>query len=589
MRTLLTLGAFVVAGLGAASAGALNLSGSDTLEDLTKEIIATCPGVNNITYVGGGSSRGETDLRDDNQQIAPMSRFLEPSRTCAAGNNGTGSIQTSEGYAHSLDGIAVLQSRREGKAGECDTNGDGVCAEACPAGLEPALYGCKDRQNAQQACIGVAYSPNPAAPARFFNVLESNGTAGLQPAGSLLATYDADAGLEYALFDWRDALRVIYAGVHNNTVPGGATIKDCNSDVRHTLANRWANFTTAACQTTRCQQIAHAWRRADLSGTTDTFLSLLGLPAITTAPFCNGTETQDLDPVRRTCRPEEQVCGRDGKLGLVLPVFVPEGISGGAAYPQAACTPGLFQQRQASGEEITAGVCRDGSPLSGIAPNQTCPVPRVASPGGFNCLNSSTNVAPTATPGTDGRIYNLTLRAGSGSIVLDSDGKQVTGAFYRIHTTTPAAKAGDAEPCRRDTSTVQIGCLVQANPCSIGFAGLEAMNVSGATNLKVNNNRPTAKNIRELLKPVPGTNLYPLARKLWLNTMIGFENVVDKPTGEEDTLLSCYTNRTIVDAAVNKVGFTTLDDTGTLPIQCQDFNDLLCAGQVANVDACANN
>ena len=54
------------------------------------------------------------------------------------------------------------------------------------------------------------------------------------------------------------------------------------------------------CATGACSGgLRHAYRRDDLSGTTDSFLDLLQLQTISNTPFCNGTERQDSDPIRR--------------------------------------------------------------------------------------------------------------------------------------------------------------------------------------------------------------------------------------------------------------------------------------------------
>ena len=73
--------------------------------------------------------------------------------------------------------------------------------------------------------------------------------------------------------------------------------KDCASEVRTTLINTWGNMFQGGCTNSNCTQLKHAFRRDDVSGTTDTFLELLALPAITATPFCNGNEAQDLDPL----------------------------------------------------------------------------------------------------------------------------------------------------------------------------------------------------------------------------------------------------------------------------------------------------
>ena len=65
-----------------------------------------------------------------------------------------------------------------------------------------------------------------------------------------------------------------------STVP-----RDCARPERVALVDNWGSLFNAPCVgTANCTQLRHAFRRADLSGTTDTFLSLLGLPTVVEQP-----------------------------------------------------------------------------------------------------------------------------------------------------------------------------------------------------------------------------------------------------------------------------------------------------------------
>lgn len=537
------LSAFALIGVGVANAGALSLEGSDTLETVTKLAIqggGAC-GANLIAtlqYAGGGSTKGELGLRNGTQQIAPMSRFLTTANTCAGPNPAQ-----SHGYAFALDGLAIVQSRREGAPNQCDTNGDSIFTDACPAG-DKAVYGSKDRQNIDQQCVGLANSTPTSN--RFANVKEKNSVAGLQCPGC--TNEDADAALEYKLGDWKDVLAVLFAGKHHE-----GTV-DCNSDVRRTLADEWATITRASCASQRCTKVSHMWRRDDLSGTTDTFKSLVGI-----SNFCNGNTLQDNDPIRRPCTANEQVCQADGTLGFVLPISVAEGLASNVLYRSNACQPGNF------------AVCAaDGQTLPRDATNT------------FGCLNSATN-NPPATSG-DGRRFNLVTRAANCTVINDALGVPQTASFNRIHSSTTEVLAGDAVACKRDSATLQIGCLVEAAPCSLGFAGLQALTVSGATNLKVNGNRPTKANVRKLITDPTSSLLYPLARKLYLNTMVGFNNVTN--VNLEDTLADRFADRACADQATLGAGYITLDDTQTMPVVCEDFNEQTFCGAASNANNC---
>src|SRR6266550_70691 len=102
-RTLITGAAFLVVGVaGAGRANAqLNLRGSDTLDLVTTDVIAACPGaVGNIVYVGGGSGAGQAAMSGaaPTQHVAPMSRQLNNAQCVASARQ----------LLVGLDGIAVV-------------------------------------------------------------------------------------------------------------------------------------------------------------------------------------------------------------------------------------------------------------------------------------------------------------------------------------------------------------------------------------------------------------------------------------------------------------------------------------------------
>src|SRR5262245_33739018 len=90
MRTTIAIATFLALGAGTAGVGALNdiqLKGSDTLRELTLDVLASCPGADpagppGLTYIGTGSSNGEQGLLTGAQTVAPMSRFMTAGRTC---------------------------------------------------------------------------------------------------------------------------------------------------------------------------------------------------------------------------------------------------------------------------------------------------------------------------------------------------------------------------------------------------------------------------------------------------------------------------------------------------------------------------
>jgi hypothetical protein len=395
-------------------------------------------------------------------------------------------------------------------------------------------------------------------------------------------------------------LRIVYAGQDEqpaaltgydpctNVSPTRSAIasKNCASEIRTTLVNTWGNMFVQAdgsnCTNGSCTQLKHAFRRDDVSGTTDIFLELLALPKIGTganAPFCNGTETQDNDPIRRQCSGNgfangEQVCKPANPasptttsqgLGLVLPVLIPQTSVTNpfvTAGVEPFCAPNALGGSAYGDVQMPLGTtsCPNGAALNG----GTCKWPRrsAAAGGGFDCLAIAAD-RPAGTPSTfDGRSYNTILRNAAGVIqnfrrVNTATGAvstpPMTSAYYRIHQTraitgsTLAANTG----CALTNETQQLGCLAEASPCSITYSGL-AQIVDQATGLDDANRKglalrgpvstsgsiaPTAANVRLYLQPtgagctadstVPGgfDDRYPLSRGLYLCTVNGIPGV----------------------------------------------------------------
>jgi hypothetical protein len=213
-------------------------------------------------------------------------------------------------------------------------------------------------------------------------------------------------------------------------------------------------------------------------------------------------------------------------------------------------------------------------------------------------LTISNQAVPLVNPKTpsvnDGRSYNQHLYALVGSAgAYQNNGFSTplptTGAFYRIHTNhtlAPASDAGPAPTCQLPDMTSQIGCLVSASPCSIGYAGRQALTSNAnAAPIKINKQSPA-------LLCVQGHFLYPLSRKLYLSTVPGFANV----TGQELALVGCETDLAqpslgipagIVTAAVASSGFIQIGPfvNAGEPF-CEDFNELALCGAATNNIAC---
>jgi cysteine-rich repeat protein len=538
-----------------APAGGTQIAGSDTLREIAIDVLAAC-GVNVPTpvlnYIGGGSTGGGDAMRARNQQVAPQSRFLSSNECDDFG----ASPLLGEGIAIGLDGLANF--------------GDGTEATTCNT-----LRYSGDLTVTDRDADGTVECPNCT-------------------------------GNVYTFSDWRDVLRIVYGGQSAHISMDGCSDadpsrtpvaqRDCASDLRAELVASWSNLFQGGCTDTECTQgLRHAFRRDDTSGTTDTFLTLLALPAVAAgnppAPqrtFCNGLENEDNDPIRRACDANEQVCTTvpfafrgsatgpatavPGDLGLVLPISLPQDLSVQYDDNFAFCTGpigGTFKLAP--------------MPTALLPANQRCPdgnartfnqcrwlVDNNATPGDpnddkFNCLARQGNrPGSRAFANMDARAYNLIPRhPTTGAILLPNpsgvaDPRWGGGGWYRIHEMAPLATG--AGTCRLQDATQQIGCLVGSSPCSIGFAGLEgATATTKAFNLRSpvfpsteNEVAATPGNVRRLSDPTGGPCnggagddfgiRYPLSRKLWFNASKGFglptfaniTNIVD--SSDADTI-----------------------------------------------------
>src|SRR5262249_13284259 len=148
------------------------------------------------------------------------------------------------------------------------------------------------------------------------------------------------------------------------------------------------------------------------------------------------------------------------------------------------------------------------------------------------------------------------LQGSSGSVITAQYPPTVQtpmiGAIYRLHqshtlnlpATTPVTT------CRQDSATDAIGCLVQASPCSLGYAGkgpsgVIAPGATGNVAFKLNGIDPQSQCIQNFISDTPVGGTYPASRKLYINSTKGFENVAtaDATNGpDEAKLAKCYAN-----------------------------------------------
>ncbi len=252
---------------------------------------------------------------------------------------------------------------------------------------------------------------------------------------------------------------------------------------------------------------AKAWGSApdpNLGGAVNGFASFDVLP----------TSFQDNDPLRRPClgtgagspfASAEEVCNTDGKLGVVLAIpssdFIPTTTNHPVQYPSNACTgtyfegdaPKIINCGPQSGSSTHPGQCPNGD--SFFASNK-CAVPvDDSNPSAVTsqCLNSKTPTAPIkerpSTIAADARVHNMAMYDGTvvgkkPVFILDTIQNGATppavsmmGGMGRIHTVATifntALNSGNPANvgCELSDATDNINCLVQSDPCSVGYAG----------------------------------------------------------------------------------------------------------------------
>ena len=565
MRKTIVGATFVVFAAGASAVGALDniaLRGSDTLEFLTNDVLAVCPGATSrmITYIGGGSTTGGNNMINGVQNVAPQSRALSAGASgegCAAVG---GSGANSEGLVIALDGLSILNAQ--------------TTATACGGDLR--------------------FDPGKTFPVTVGGT--PGGTPVVDCPGCISTTNN------YRLGSWKDVLALVYGGVHPTTSP---VLKNCNSDVRKSLVNTWGNLFEDACAAGTCPSgLQRAFRRADLSGTTDTFVSLVGLasmPLAQNAPgsaarvidFCNafnagplfggGSDYLDNDPIRRTCAANEQVCGRLGHLGLVTVIEIPTNGTVAQNYPTNLCGVGQFRFL-APATFLGPTTCPNGGPK--LFNKCFQPVINDATlPGGFtaDCLARRFPVQGIGGAGIpDGRGYNLFSKQANGLYRKDGLNRDIMGAYWRLHSSLTVA-AG-AQTCQRQSATDQIGCLTQANPCTLGFAGREATTVvpGSIASLTVNGIDDSVPNIENLILTPSTADDYPLSRKLWFNSIKGFEHA-DLLTGELE-LARCMSNSASLATIAGNRGFVPVPGG----VRCESFTDATNC-PASTTDSCGNN
>jgi hypothetical protein len=580
-----------LAGLTATSTAPHDLIGSDTLEDVTRAVLNSLRAdgllaANGITaYQGLGSSAGQRQMEgspsgeepactpNDNdagtegnpgcEEIAPMSRQLD-SKICEddgpdpripgdpTANN------TAEGLAACLDGLAVIVDDMGHHQYADDASG---CPSSTSTLTNPWLPA----------------SPNLPIPADAVYAksgkLRSSGT--ITTDGG--ASYTFGGGALTGLSAWKDVLRVIYTGCNNTDGTCPNTIDRntrCSSDLRATVLNHYnyifasgdvAGDTAVHCtQPETCAKLRQAYRRDDSSGTTTMFLQFLGLRngggdlagraryigtlsasnqilAATQHIYCDAGDLEGMwyndntattigDPIQRPCAAEDDLCNKNGTMGVVRAIRSPKDPNNFPNYPAYQCKRGAFALKQFINTK--APVCPDGTAPVQAGKCYMPYFPRDMNGDGdtldavdrdFNCLNDAISRSPTSPATVDGRVWNYLMHVVSttdgdlnGTVIFTPKGAGVQPevAQWRqnmaVMNTAFAARNGghigqspigttqqyfigpnynddttvttdnqftntytDGVVCQQGSSTTLIGCIVGNTRCTMGFIGRE--------------------------------------------------------------------------------------------------------------------
>lgn len=348
---------------------------------------------------------------------------------------------------------------------------------------------------------------------------------------------------------------------------------------------------------------------------------------------------QDNDPIRRPCAVNEQNCDHSKSLGLVVPmtqpIIDPATQTNTDRYPLllpvpltcvAAPIPEIFDaivQNKILG--FQGALCPNGDfaapdcrvPAMTGTPNNPSTLDLVPS----GCFSISPIPVPAVSPRPvglfEGRQYNAHLyKSNNGTAAYLTvaqkipppgqgaapNGVPLQGAYYRIHSTKSLNPNGRV--CTFPSMTDQIGCLVEASPCSIGYASRTAALTSTNPNtdaIKINAQSPETLCVAGSVPAGGGTPVpsfrYPLSRKVYLSSIIGFPAV----NGEELQFAGCETDLAQSGLVPTPAGIMTLSSAGVVangfinipsfvnggePF-CEDFNENMLCNASTNSNACA--
>ena len=160
--------------------------------------------------------------------------------------------------------------------------------------------------------------------------------------------------------------------------------------------------------------------------------------------------------------------------------------------------------------------------------------------------------------------------------------------------------------------TDQIGCLTQADPCSIGYAGDGAKlwythTGACAANAAAGLACPTAANTdasrvaqtygqTASVQKLGRAGEYQLSRKLYFSSLVGFGNIAattaDPTAADEVALAQFESTPAEINGILTSNGFFTLgteSPAGTDTQFCEDFNEQTICGAPSNNNGCLGN
>jgi hypothetical protein len=655
MRVSFAVSAFLVVGAGATGVAALPspYQGSDAMFNLVTQAIAGAGLTPTNAYIGGGSSLGLSAMVAGTQETAPMTKMLSNSSSlCTKTTHTGGTVANASDIVLALDAVDIFSATASGATATCngtaDDTGTGLAYSGSSVFSDPnqnwrhvlaLVYGGKDITTGVVDCNQTARATLVANWSNLFQNGCTNGASVCGDSTHLGALWHAfrqgdEAGTPDVLANLIGLTPSVSVSANN----GFGTTPYCN-------ALNWDTSTgNANCANGAYKQwigpggildptAADGVHRRPPPGTwgdnPDPSQGALGADVLPTSQ-------QDNDPIRRPCiggttnnhaRSGEEVCNIDGKLGLVLAVpatdFIPTQNPGLVQYPTKACNTFVLGK---SANVFTCAIRGTGTKHSGECPNGDalfggdCSVPIDTVDGTSQCVATKSTVASLVARNglgsPDGRVYNLQLRDGTttdGSvgyvqqIINTATGtlsQDFVGGMSRIHQVETIFATGGSAPtaCQLVSATDQIGCLAQADPCSIGLAsdpgktwgernpgGVVSSNMDA---LRVAQVYPTTTTVQAL-----GTaGEYTLSRKIYFASIIGWANIADSTTDTSATDELALGQWLSVPANVNPLvtsnGYFLLGPAspgGANTQYCEDFDEQTNCAAASNNNGCTSN